>query len=204
VGADDANTNDAASQIDARRGLISNARFLAVPLPQECSMNHRLLLIALASTFAIAACKPHAPAEPAAPAADATPAPAEPAPVAVESAPANAAADVPFDVKGFAGTFAGTLPCADCSGIDTSISLKPDGSYTVHETYQGKQGGFDGDGTWTAEENGKRIRLDPNSKSEQDRLFAVKSKDEIETLDMEGKPITSSAPHALKREGTAP
>lgn len=167
-------------------------------------MNRKLLLIAMASTLAIAACKPQAPAEPATPAADtAAPAPAEPAPVAVESAPANTAADVPFDVKGFAGTFSGTLPCADCPGIDTTIALKPDGSYTVHEVYQGKPGGFDGDGTWTAEENGQRIRLDPNSKSEQDRLFAVKSKDEIETLDMEGKAIATSTPHALKREGAA-
>jgi copper homeostasis protein (lipoprotein) len=163
-------------------------------------MNRKLLLIALASTLAISACKPQAPAEPAA---DTAPAatPAEPAPVAVESAPAKAAEDVPFDIKGFAGTFSGTLPCADCAGTDTKITLKPDGTYTLHEAYQGKKGGFDGDGTWTAEENGQRLRLDPNSKSENDRLFAVKSKDEIETLDTEGKPLASTAPHALKREG---
>ena len=161
-------------------------------------MNRKLLLIALASTLAIAACKPQAPAEPAVPATDAAKA-TEPAPVAVESAPAATPADVPFDVKGFAGEFSGTLPCADCPGIDTTISLKPDGSYAVHEVYQGKAGGFDGDGTWTAEENGKRIRLDPNSKSEQDRLFTVKSNDELETLDMEGKPIDTAAPHSLKR-----
>ena len=157
-------------------------------------MNRKLLLIAMASTLAIAACKPQAPAEPGAPVA----APA--APVAVESAPASTAADVPFDIKGFAGTFTGTLPCADCPGIDTSIALKADGSYVLRETYQGKPDAFDGDGTWTAEENGQRIRLDPNSKSVQDRLFAVKSKDEIEALDMEGKAIATSAPHALKRK----
>jgi copper homeostasis protein (lipoprotein) len=167
-------------------------------------MNRKLLLAVMASTLVIAACKPQAPAEPAAPAADTAPAAsAEPAPVATESTPASSAADVPFDVKGFAGTFSGTLPCADCPGIDTTISLKPDGTYTVHEAYQGKPDSFDGDGTWTAEENGKRVRLDPNSKSEQDRLFAVKSSDEIESLDIEGKPIDTQIPHALKREGAA-
>jgi copper homeostasis protein (lipoprotein) len=167
-------------------------------------MNRKLLLAVLASTLVIAACKPQAPAEPAAPAADTAPAAsAEPAPVATESTPASSAADVPFDVKGFAGTFSGTLPCADCPGIDTTISLKPDGTYTVHEAYQGKPDSFDGDGTWTAEENGKRVRLDPNSKSEQDRLFAVKSSDEIESLDIEGKPIDTQIPHALTREGAA-
>ncbi|GAB3353130.1 copper resistance protein NlpE [Lysobacter tyrosinilyticus] len=160
-------------------------------------MNRKLLLLAAAlSTLTIAACKPQAPAEPAA---DTTP--AEPAPVAVESAPATTPAEVPFDIKGFAGTFSGTLPCADCPGIDTKITLKPDGTYTLHEAYQGKKNSVDGDGTWTAEENGQRLRLDPNSKSENDRLFGVKSKDEIETLDAEGKAIATTNPHALKREG---
>jgi copper homeostasis protein (lipoprotein) len=167
-------------------------------------MNRKLLLAVMASTFAIAACKPQAPAEPATPAADAAPATAaEPAPVAAESEPASTATDVPFDVKGFAGTFSGTLPCADCPGIDTTISLKPDGTYTVHETYEGKPQSFDSEGTWTAEENGQRVRLDPNSKSEQDRLFAVKSGDEIESLDTQGQPLTTSTPHALKRQDVA-
>lgn len=167
-------------------------------------MNRKLLLLAMASTLVFAACKPQAPAEPAAPSAATEPAaPAEPAPVAVESAPASSPADVPFDVKGFAGTFTGTLPCADCAGTDTRISLNADGSYKLHETYQGKPGGFDGDGTWTAEENGARIRLDPGSKSEQDRLFAVTSKDRIELLDMDGKPVAAAAGHVLEREGAA-
>jgi copper homeostasis protein (lipoprotein) len=166
-------------------------------------MNRKLLLAVMASTLAIAACKPQAPAESGMPAADTAPAAAEPAPVAAESARATSATDVPFDVKGFAGTFSGTLPCADCPGIDTTVTLKPDGTYAVHEVYQGKPGSFDSDGTWTAEENGKRVRLDPNSKSEQDRVFAVKSSDEIESLDIEGKPIATEAPHSLKREGAA-
>ena len=164
-------------------------------------MNRKLLLAALLSSFAIAACKPQAPAEPAVPADATTEAAAEPAPAAVESAPATSAADVPFDVKGFAGTFAGTLPCADCPGIDTKITLNADGAYKLHERYRDKPGnGFSGDGTWTVEENGKRIRLDPNSKSEQDRVFAVKSKDELEALDPQGQPIDSTAPHSLKRD----
>ena len=167
-------------------------------------MNRKLLLALVATTLVVAACKPQAPAAPA-PEATATTeaAPATPAPVAVESAPAADAAEVPFDVKGFAGTFSGTLPCADCPGIDTTLELKPDGTYALHETYRDKPGKFDRDGTWTAEENGKRIRLDPNSKSEEDRLFAVKSNDEIESLDAEGKPLPTQTPRALKREGAS-
>lgn len=155
-------------------------------------MNRKLLLATLASTLAIAACKPAAESVPAAPA------PA--APVAVESAPSTKAEDVPFDIKGFAGTFSGTLPCTDCPGIDTTITLNADGTYVAKETRQGQSEATDGDGTWTAEENGLRLRLDPNSKSDQDRLFAVKSKDEIETLDAEGKAVDTTAAHSLKRE----
>jgi len=166
-------------------------------------MNRKLLLALMASTLAVVACKPQAPAEPVPPSASATPAIAEPAPAATESAPASKAADVPFDMKGFAGTFSGTLPCPDCAGIATTVSLKADGTYALHEAYRGRPDSFDGDGTWTAEENGQRVRLDPNSKSEQDRLFAVKSNDEIESLDADGKPLATSTPHVLEREATA-
>jgi copper homeostasis protein (lipoprotein) len=164
-------------------------------------MNRKLLLLAVLSTFAFAACKPQAPAEPAAPAAAA--APAEPAPTAVETAPATAPADVPFDIKGFAGVFTGTLPCADCAGVDTKITLNRDGTYALDETYQGKPGGFSGDGTWTAEEGGKRVRLDPNSKSLEDRLFAIASQDQLDALDKSGNAIDGAAPHSLQRSGPA-
>ncbi|QCW28710.1 copper resistance protein NlpE [Lysobacter enzymogenes] len=114
--------------------------------------------------------------------------------------PAADAAPAAFDAAAFAGTFSGTLPCADCSGIDTKLELKADGSYALSESYQGKKdGNFKGDGTWTAEENGKRVRLDPNSKSDDDRLFEIASKDEIRMLDTEGKPIESQLNYSLKR-----
>lgn len=150
-------------------------------------MNRKLLLLAIASTLAIAACKPQAPAEPAAPAAPAeqAAAPAPPAPVAVESAPAKTAADLPFDVKGFAGTF---------SGDGRKITLNADG------TYQLQGPGFEGDGTWTAEEGDTRIRLDPNSKSEEDRVYAITSNDQLDALGADGKPAPAGT---FKREGAA-
>jgi copper homeostasis protein (lipoprotein) len=169
-------------------------------------MNRTLLMLALLVSTAFVGCKPQAPTEPVAPAEPANPevVAEQPAPVAAESAPSAAPESaapekVPFDTKGFAGTFGGTLPCADCPGIDTKLTFNADGTYKLHEVHQGKPGnGFNGDGTWTVEENGKRIRLDPNSKSEQDRLYAVTSKDQIEGLDLEGK-----LSYTLKREGAA-
>ena len=170
-------------------------------------LNQRLWTLVLLASVAATACKPQAPAEPAATAEPArTEAVAEqPAPpVAIESTPAASPADVPFDIKAFAGTFSGTLPCADCPGIDTKVTLVADGSYKLHEAHQGKPvNGFDSDGTWTVEENGTRIRLDPNSKSERDRLFAVTSKDQIDGLDLEGKAPENKLSYALKREDAA-
>ncbi len=162
-------------------------------------MQIRTLVVACLTVAVLAACKPQTPAEPAAPAA------VEPAATTAPAADAApAATPTAFDAKAFAGTFSGTLPCADCPGIDTTVALAADGTYTVEETYQDRKvEPLKGDGTWTAEANGKRIRLDPNSKSDQDRLFEVLSNDEIRQLDTEGKPIESNLPYNLKRVAAA-
>lgn len=154
----------------------------------------RTLALALLGTLAITACKPQAPVEPAA---DVVPTPAVATPPAAD---ATAAAPAPFDAKAFAGTFAGTLPCADCPGIDTRLVLAADGTYTITETYQERPvEPLKGDGTWTVEDGDQRLRLDPNSKSSDDRLFAILSPDEIRQLDRDGKAIESALPYNLKR-----
>lgn len=151
------------------------------------------LACALLCALSLSACKPKAPAETAAP-------PTEPVATAPAADAVPAAQRAPFDVKAFAGTFTGTLPCADCPGIDTRLVLGADGTYTITESYQERTApALNGDGTWTVEENDRRLRLDPNSKEERDRLFAILSQDEIRQLDQEGKPIESSLPYNLKR-----
>lgn len=152
-----------------------------------------VLASALLWALSLSACKPQAPAETAAP-------PAEPAATAPAADARPAAQSAPFDVKAFAGTFTGTLPCADCPGIDTRIVLATDGTYTISESYQERSAPeLKGDGTWTTEEDNQRLRLDPNSKTDNDRLFAILSHDEIRQLDLEGKPIDSTLPYNLKR-----
>ena len=57
-------------------------------------------------------------------------------------------------MKGFAGTFSGTLPCADCPGIDATLELNPDGSYKITDAYQRPAvGNHTIDGSWTSEAN---------------------------------------------------
>ena len=38
----------------------------------------------------------------------------------------------------WAGAYRGTLPCADCSGLETVVILKPDGSFSMLYRYLGK------------------------------------------------------------------
>lgn len=166
-------------------------------------MTKHLLALACLAALSLSACKKPddaAPAADAPKAAEAAPAPAAPA----EPMPVAEAPKAGFDAAAFAGAFSGTLPCADCSGIDTKVDFKADGSYTIEETYQGKpDGNAKGDGHWAAEEDGKRLRLDPNSKSDQDRLYEVVSNDEIRLLDQDGKKIESELNYSLKRASAA-
>jgi copper homeostasis protein (lipoprotein) len=136
----------------------------------------------------------------------------EPQPVATtpaEAAPATEPAPAPetaLDTRAFAGNFSGTLPCADCPGIDTALELRADGSFVLTETYrERKVEPRMLDGTWTAEENGSRIRLDPNSKSEQDRLYAVTSRDQITQLGSDGTPQAATGlDFSLRRDAPKP
>ncbi|WLF85004.1 copper resistance protein NlpE [Moraxella sp. ZY210820] len=56
------------------------------------------------------------------------------APATQPSTPATPAETTPA----YVGTYNGTLPCADCSGIDTTVELKADGTYVLTEKYTHK------------------------------------------------------------------
>jgi len=143
-------------------------------------MNRKLLVLACLATLALAACKREEPAPPAA----AEPAPAPQA--VVEAAPTGEtpAMAASFDMKGFAGTF---------SGGKTALELKPDGSYVV------KDGNDTMDGTWTVEAGDTRVRLDPNTKAQDDRLFQINGKDGLVAVDADGKPLSGEKVLELKR-----
>lgn len=166
----------------------------------------------LAAAIAMAGCKPStdaaAPEDAATPAPTVAPAATEPAadehPTDVLREVDNAPAPEGLDVRAFAGSFEGTLPCADCPGIDSTLELKADGSYALHDAYRESDGATnDVTGTWTVEEAGKRIRLDPNSKEAQDRLYEVVSNDELRMLDIDGNPIESGLDYSLRRASSA-
>jgi eukaryotic-like serine/threonine-protein kinase len=111
------------------------------------------------------------------------------------------------------GFYTGTLPCADCSGIRTELSLFAHGatssgtaSYWLRETYLGKpekDATFESGGSWTTQPG----QDDPKTtvyklteaRSREDRFFLKVSDAELRMLDRSGRPIASKLDHTLKR-----
>lgn len=58
------------------------------------------------------------------------------------------------------GTYTGTLPCADCSGIKTVLQINQDGSYFKQLTYEGKsEEVFESTGNYEWNDMGNTITL---------------------------------------------
>ncbi|MFZ4835664.1 envelope stress response activation lipoprotein NlpE [Rouxiella sp. Mn2063] len=93
-------------------------------------------------------------------------------------------------------SFMGVLPCADCSGIETSLFLQEDGTYVLNQHYQGTPGkefSRADYGTWartadklvlTDKQGGKRY-FHPNGEN-------------LDMLDVDGNAIKSSFNYQLK------
>jgi uncharacterized lipoprotein NlpE involved in copper resistance len=85
------------------------------------------------------------------------------------------------------GAYKGVIPCADCEGIETSISLQADSTYTITTTYIGKQKkAYTGKGKWSWVD-GFTIILD-GIKDAPNKYFVGENK--LIQLDMNGQKIT--------------
>ena len=108
--------------------------------------------------------------------------------------------------------YEGTLPCADCAGLKTVLTLfaKPgwaEGTYKLRETYLATRDGdktFQTSGQWTTlkgdatDDNASVYQLNPDD-STKARNFLRVSHDEIRTLDRELRVIRSPMNLSLKR-----
>jgi len=106
----------------------------------------------------------------AAPATVGAPAPAPAtvaAPVGMSDAPAPGE-HTTFDAKAFAGTFGDS---------NSAVTFTADGAYSM--TTESVAAKAPDTGTWTLEPDARHIRLDPNSKAEQDRVYELVSNDEL-------------------------
>ena len=89
------------------------------------------------------------------------------------------------------GLYTGLFPCADCSGIETRLELKPNHHYELTEVYQGKGDGqeFKSEGTFSFDSSGSLITLDEHA--EQRKFFV--GENTLEARDREtGEKIEST------------
>lgn len=83
------------------------------------------------------------------------------------------------------GTYKGTLPCADCEGVETTIIFKEDNTYNLDAKYLGKDGApFQYSGSYTV--SGQTITLD--GITDGPAKYHIEG-DDIVQLDIEGKKI---------------
>ncbi|BCV60629.1 copper resistance protein NlpE [Shewanella algae] len=120
-----------------------------------------------------------------------TQSPAANSQTATATAPAEQTAQVPMgdtsqNALDWEGSYKGLLPCADCSGIETTLTLKGDNSYRLQQVYQGKDESiFSESGKFTWDASGGKITLEDGSK------YLV-GENQLFMLDREGNRITGS------------
>lgn len=95
----------------------------------------------------------------------------------------------------WAGVYKGTLPCADCEGIEVEIRLNEDLTYERVMTYLGKgDNRFSDNGRFEWDENGAKIKLvNTTSRDAADNWFQV-GENRLFVLNTEGNRIESSFP----------
>ena len=69
--------------------------------------------------------------------------------VAVE-VPDMHSAEISLDYE---GTYKGVFPAADCPGIETTLTLNPDKTFSLHSVYIDRDSSFDEKGTYTLKDN---------------------------------------------------
>jgi uncharacterized lipoprotein NlpE involved in copper resistance len=88
------------------------------------------------------------------------------------------------------GTYAGVLPCAGCSGIETQIILNDDNTYQISWKYRDRDDQeFTNSGTIRWDDQGGVITLENLNKDQYPTQYRV-GENHLRQLDMEGNAIT--------------
>ena len=88
----------------------------------------------------------------------------------------------------YQGTYTGVFPAADCPGIDMRLTLKKDGTYSLHMKYLNRDSEFDEKGVFTVKEN--LLTLTP-SEGGQPQYYKVEE-NRLRRLDAEKQPVTGA------------
>ena len=88
------------------------------------------------------------------------------------------------------GTYAGTVPCANCGGIITQITLKKDNTYSLQIEYAGKENSVQKfEGTFQWNDSGNTVILNGLKEKSMPSSYAV-GEFKLTQLDMDGNVVT--------------
>jgi copper homeostasis protein (lipoprotein) len=121
-------------------------------------------------------------------------------PMSTERSSSSAAdsqtADQPF-LSRLPATFTGTLPCADCPGINYQLNLLSDHTFSSRMVYEDRNASFNDQGSWDTGEDGKILSLRNSHGAVQ--KYAMQNDATLRQLDSEEHEITSQLNYNLKR-----
>ncbi|WP_024890704.1 copper resistance protein NlpE N-terminal domain-containing protein [Luteimonas huabeiensis] len=106
---------------------------------------------------------------------------------AADRAAADAQAEVGIEAAATAiaqvsGTFAGTLPCADCAGIETTLRLHADGGYDLIERRAGEAEADTHHGVWFVSDDGRAILIASDADAGDHHIFEWQGDDALRLL----------------------
>lgn len=108
-------------------------------------------------------------------------------PTPIEAATADPAHNSRISLD-WAGSYAAVLPCADCAGIDTLVTLHMDGTFSRQSRYLGKAGKvFTDTGTFEWNPSGSAVKL--VSKQGGTQSYKV-GENQLIHLDQSGQAVT--------------
>ncbi len=89
----------------------------------------------------------------------------------------------------WAGTYTGVLPCADCPGIKTTLTLNNDNTYSLKMDYLERKSSFKEEGEFKWNTTGSKITLYPKEKNSASTSYQV-GENKLFQLDGDGNRIT--------------
>lgn len=108
----------------------------------------------------------------------------------------------PEPLEAIPAAFSGTLPCADCPGIDTQLHLLPDGVFFLRQKYQDRENGVVDDiGRYMISSDRNQLSLHgEHGEREAPLRFVIQGSDALRMLDRDGGHIESELNYTLARE----
>ena len=102
----------------------------------------------------------------------------------------NQTADNAQSSLDYEGIYFGTLPCADCDGIKTTVYINEKNTYKMVSVYTGKGEKQEETGSYAWDKTGSIIKLKSNKNSEVSQFFV--GENTLTKLDQQGNKITGN------------